>query len=62
MEAILSSETSVTIYHTAQYVIAEDLNLCQLFFQNLEFSFPISNFMEISSDILSFFHVCEGPE
>jgi len=40
MEAILSSETSVTIYHTAQCVISEDLKLCRLFFENLEFFVP----------------------
>jgi hypothetical protein len=62
MEVILSSETSVTIYHTPQYVISEYLNLCQLFFQNLKFFIPNINFMEISSDILFFVCVCEGPE
>jgi len=40
MDAIRSSETSVSIYQTTHYIISEDLNLYQLFCENLEFSIP----------------------
>lgn len=38
MDAISSSATSVTIYQTTHCVISEDLNLYQLFCENVEFS------------------------
>ena len=40
MDTIRSSETSVTIYRTTYCVISEDVNLYQLFCENLEFSIP----------------------